>query len=112
MHCGRVQVRPERDKNTTLHKGRIRSHGVRENIRARIAGERIGETGGRKDDRSTEGWGTRAVYEDLTIIKFICQSIGDANGKPSSSRWVPRHPHTGGEQVPLTIHTREAGETG
>src|SRR5215471_21748889 len=104
MHRRRAQVRSERDENTAFHKGSIRSHGVRENVRARIARERIGEAGGRKSHISAEGWGPGAVYEKLAIIEVICQSIGGPYGKFSVSRGVPRHPHTGGEQVPLAIH--------
>src|SRR5215813_13329036 len=112
MRRRRVQVGPECDKNATLRERGTRSHRVGKNISARIAGERIGETGGLKSHRSAEGRRGRAVYEKLAIIEFIRQTIGGANGESSLCRRVPCHPHTWSEQVPLSIHTRKAGETG
>src|SRR5262249_35771668 len=96
----------------TLHKRGIRSHRVGENIRARIAGERIGETGSLKSHRPAEWRRTCAVYEELAIVEFIRQTIGGTNGKSSLSSRVPRQTHTWSEQVPLSIHTGKTGESG
>src|SRR6266571_791097 len=103
MHgCG-VQVRPERKEIAALGKGSVRPHRVRENVRARIAGERIGETGGRKGRSPLKRRGTDAVYKNLAAVEIVRQAIGCANGEPSLSRRIPCDPDTWRQQLPLAI---------
>src|SRR5215831_16886863 len=112
MHGGRVQVRPQREENAALHEGSVRSHGIWEDVRARITGERIGETGRGKCGSSLKRRGRDAIYEKLATVEIVRKRVGGANGKLSLARRVPRDSDARREQAPLTIHTRKPRKAG